>query len=55
MITPEFGGIASPENDPASLRALLERYLDDPERGEREGRAARAYAERTYAAPVVAS
>ncbi len=54
MITPEVGGIASPENDPASLKALLERYLDDPERAEREGRAAREYAERTYAAPVVA-
>ena len=54
MIQPEFGGIASPENDPAALRALLERYLDDPERIEREGAAARAYAERTYAAPVVA-
>lgn len=54
MITPEFGGIASPENDPASLRPLLERYLDDPRRVELEGAAARAYAERTYAAPVVA-
>jgi glycosyltransferase involved in cell wall biosynthesis len=54
MITPEVGGIASPENDPASLRALLERYLGDPPRVEREGSAARAYAERTYAAPVVA-
>jgi glycosyltransferase involved in cell wall biosynthesis len=54
MISPELGGIASPENDPRALRALLERYLDDPERCEREGRAARAHAERTYAAPVVA-
>jgi glycosyltransferase involved in cell wall biosynthesis len=54
MITPEIGGIASPENDPASLRALLGRYLDDPGRIGREGRAARALAERTYAAPVVA-
>ena len=54
MITPEIGGIASPENDPASLRELLGGYLDDPERVEREGRAARAHAERTYAAPVVA-
>jgi glycosyltransferase involved in cell wall biosynthesis len=54
LITPEVGGIASPENDPASLRALLARYLDDPERAAREGAAARAYAERTYAAPVVA-
>jgi len=54
MITPEIGGIASPENDPVALRALLERYLDDPGRAEREGAAARAHAERTYAAPVVA-
>ncbi len=54
MITPEIGGIASPENDPASLRELLGGYLDDPGRVEREGRAARAHAERTYAAPVVA-
>jgi glycosyltransferase involved in cell wall biosynthesis len=54
MITPEIGGIASPENDPASLRALIEPYLSDPQRIEREGAAARAHAERTYAAPVVA-
>ena len=55
MISEEIGGIASPENDPLSLKALLERYLDDPARVEREGSAARAYAERTYAAPVVAA
>jgi glycosyltransferase involved in cell wall biosynthesis len=54
MIMPEFGGIASPENDPAALRALLMRYIDDSDRVAREGAAARAYAERTYAAPVVA-
>ncbi|HEV3046453.1 MAG TPA: glycosyltransferase family 4 protein [Solirubrobacteraceae bacterium] len=54
MITPEIGGIASPENDPASLKALLVRYLEDPARAAREGAAARALAERTYAAPVVA-
>ncbi|MCW3068974.1 MAG: hypothetical protein JWL67_1599 [Solirubrobacterales bacterium] len=54
MIRPEFGGIASPENEPDSLRPLLARYLEDPERIGREGAAARAYAERTYAAPVVA-
>jgi glycosyltransferase involved in cell wall biosynthesis len=54
MITPEIGGIADPENDPASLRALLVRYLEDPQRAAREGAAARAFAERTYAAPVVA-
>jgi glycosyltransferase involved in cell wall biosynthesis len=54
MITPEFGGIASPENDPESLRPLLERFLSDPAEAERAGRAARAHAEATYAAPVVA-
>jgi glycosyltransferase involved in cell wall biosynthesis len=54
LITPEVGGIASPENDPASLRELLVGYLDDPQRVAREGAAARAYAESTYAAPVVA-
>jgi glycosyltransferase involved in cell wall biosynthesis len=54
MITSEFGGIASPENDPASLRPLLERFISDPAEAERAGRAARAHAEATYAAPVVA-
>jgi glycosyltransferase involved in cell wall biosynthesis len=54
LITPEFGGITSPENDPGSLAEMLRSYLDDPELAERQGRAARAYAERTYAAPVVA-
>ncbi|HEY4897153.1 MAG TPA: glycosyltransferase [Solirubrobacteraceae bacterium] len=54
MISPELGGIASPENTPSSLRALLEPYLEDPERAAREGEAAREHAERTYAAPVVA-
>ena len=38
----------------ASLRALLARYLKDPQRAAREGAAARIHAERTYAAPVVA-
>jgi glycosyltransferase involved in cell wall biosynthesis len=54
MISPDIGGIANPENEPSSLRALLERYLDDPQRAAREGAAARVHAERTYAAPVVA-
>jgi glycosyltransferase involved in cell wall biosynthesis len=54
MIRPEFGAIASPENDPDALRSLLARYLDDPARVAREGAAARTYAEQTYAAPVVA-
>jgi glycosyltransferase involved in cell wall biosynthesis len=54
MIMPEFGGIASPENDPDSLLPLIRRYIDDPDRVTREGAVARAHAERTYAAPVVA-
>jgi glycosyltransferase involved in cell wall biosynthesis len=55
MIMPEFGGISSPENEPDALQALISRYLDDPARVAREGSAARAYAEQTYAAPVVAA
>ncbi len=54
MIGPELGGISSPENDPEALRAMIASYLDDPARVAREGAAARAYAEQTYAAPVVA-
>lgn len=54
MIMPEFGGITSPENDPDALRSLISRYLGDPALVMSQGAAARAYAERTYAAPVVA-
>jgi glycosyltransferase involved in cell wall biosynthesis len=54
LIQPEFGAIAQPENDPAALAALLRRYLDDRELGRRQGAAARAWAERVYARPVVA-
>lgn len=54
MISPEVGGIASPENDPAALAGLLRRYLDDPALIVAQGEAGRALAERTYAAPVVA-
>jgi glycosyltransferase involved in cell wall biosynthesis len=54
MISPQLGGIAEPENDPASLAALLGRYLEDPGLASRQGAAAREHAERTYAAPVVA-
>ncbi|PTL58472.1 hypothetical protein C7Y72_01785 [Paraconexibacter algicola] len=54
MIHADFGAISSPENDPDALVALLRRYLEDPQLGPRQGDAARAYAERTYAAPVVA-
>jgi glycosyltransferase involved in cell wall biosynthesis len=54
MIMPEFGGITSPENDADALQAMIAPYVEDPARVAREGSAARAYAERTYAAPVVA-
>jgi glycosyltransferase involved in cell wall biosynthesis len=54
MITPDIGEIASPENDPATVADILRGYLDDPERVEREGHAARERALQTYDAPVVA-
>ncbi len=54
LIRPEFGAIAEPTNDVEALRALLERYRDDRELRERQGRAARAWAEREFARPVVA-
>ncbi len=54
MIHPEFGAISSPENDPDALAQLLRRYVEDPSLITTQGQAARAYAERTYAAPVVA-
>jgi glycosyltransferase involved in cell wall biosynthesis len=54
MIRPEFGAITERENDAASLTALLRTYIADPALGPRQGRAARAWAEREYARPVVA-
>lgn len=54
MLAPWMDWIAEREHDPAAFAALLRRYLDDPERARREGEAARAHAEATYAAPVVA-
>jgi len=54
MIADDFGAISNPENDADALVAILRRYLDDPQLGPRQGDAARAYAESTYAAPVVA-
>jgi glycosyltransferase involved in cell wall biosynthesis len=54
LIEPEFGAIASPEHDPTALRALIARYIGDPQRIEREGAVARRRAEEVYAAPVVA-
>ena len=54
MIAPEFGAIADPHDDPQALALVLRRYLDDPQLGPVQGAAARAWAARTYAAPVVA-
>jgi glycosyltransferase involved in cell wall biosynthesis len=54
MIVGGVGEIASPENDPAAVAAVLRSYMDDPQRLEREGEAARKRAFETYDAPVVA-
>jgi len=54
LIRPEFGAITEPENDPAALTALLRRYIADPALGPGQGQAARAWAAREYARPVVA-
>jgi glycosyltransferase involved in cell wall biosynthesis len=54
LIGPEFGSIAEPPNDVEAVRRLLERYRDDPGLRERQGRAARAWAEHEFARPVVA-
>ena len=54
LIGPEFGAIAEPPNDVEAVRGLLARYRDDPGLRERQGRAARAWAEREFARPVVA-
>jgi glycosyltransferase involved in cell wall biosynthesis len=54
LIRPEFGAISSPTNEAAALHALLRTYMDDPELRERQGKAARAWAENTYARSVVA-
>jgi glycosyltransferase involved in cell wall biosynthesis len=55
LIRPEFGSISHPENDPDALAALLRAYLADPALGRRQGQAARAWAERQFARPVVAA
>jgi glycosyltransferase involved in cell wall biosynthesis len=55
LIRPEFGSISHPENDPDALAALLRAYLADPALGRRQGKAARAWAERQFARPVVAA
>jgi glycosyltransferase involved in cell wall biosynthesis len=52
-IAPGTGTIVDPENQPAAVATALGAYLDDPARRAREGQAARAAAERVYAAPAV--
>ncbi|HUO69811.1 MAG TPA: glycosyltransferase family 4 protein, partial [Solirubrobacteraceae bacterium] len=54
LIVPGAGAIVSPEHDPAALMDVLKAYLDDENRREREGSAARAIADRLFAAPIVA-
>ena len=54
LIRPEFGAIAQPTNDVEALRALLLSYRDDPGLRERQGKAARAWAEREFARLSVA-
>jgi hypothetical protein len=44
LLEPGCGAIASPDHDPAAVRALLGGYRGDPERARAEGRAARARA-----------
>ena len=54
MITPEMGAICSPENDPDVLAGALRKYVENPDLRKQHGAAARTFAERVFAAPVVA-
>lgn len=54
LIRPEFGAITQPADDPAALMAVLGQYLKDTGLRERQGNAARAWAETVFARPVVA-
>jgi glycosyltransferase involved in cell wall biosynthesis len=54
LIRPEFGAIVDPSDDPIALNAVLRSYMDDPALRERQGKAARAWAESVFARPVVA-
>jgi glycosyltransferase involved in cell wall biosynthesis len=54
MIQREFGAITQPNDDPASLSPVLRGYMQDPGLRERQGKAARSWAEQQYARPVVA-
>jgi glycosyltransferase involved in cell wall biosynthesis len=54
LIRPQFGAIVEPTNDVEGLRSLLVRYRDDAALRERQGKAARAWAEHEFARTVVA-
>lgn len=55
LIDDEFGAIATPENDPAALAAILRGYEGDRERVRREGDRARARAVERFGAETVAA
>ncbi len=55
LIVPGAGAIAAPEHDPRALAGLMQEYLDDAPRREREGAAGLEIAERTFAASSVAA
>ena len=55
LIGPEVGAIVQPSDDSAALAALLRGYKEDRALRERQGQAARAWAERRFARPVVAA
>jgi glycosyltransferase involved in cell wall biosynthesis len=48
LIQPEFGAIVQPNHDPIGLATLLRRYWTDKDLRERQGKAARTYAEHAY-------
>ena len=54
LIRPGFGTIAQPSDNPHALADVLREYRSDPERCRREGEAGRGWAEREFAAPIVA-
>jgi glycosyltransferase involved in cell wall biosynthesis len=54
MIEPEFGAIASPENDPEALAELLRPYAENRALAQRAGEVARRRAVELYSAPRVA-
>ncbi len=55
LIRPEFGAITEPLNDSRALAELLRRYYADPGLRERQGSAARRWAEGEFAKPAVAA